>query len=51
MSETVTVTDYDEYRVSEGLELGLRGTRFVPYPATPGPRPRPENAEGPHDVR
>jgi hypothetical protein len=41
MSEPVTVTDYDECRVTEGLELGLQGRGFVPYPATPGPRPRP----------
>lgn len=41
MSEPVTVTDYDECRVTEGLELGLRGTGFAPYPAVPGPRPRP----------
>jgi hypothetical protein len=46
MSEPVVVTDYDECQVSEGLELGLRGTRFVPYPATPPPRPRPESTEG-----
>lgn len=46
MSQLVTVTDYDECRVTEGLELGLRGSGFVPYPATPPPRPRPENPEG-----
>jgi hypothetical protein len=45
MSEPVTVTDYDECRVSEGLELHLRGTRFVPYPAIPGPPPRPTGKE------
>ena len=41
----MTVTDYDECRVEEGPELALRGRRFVPYPATPGPRPRPESPE------
>jgi hypothetical protein len=45
MSEPVTVTDYDECRVTEGTELGLRGTRFTPYPAVPGPRPRPAKTE------
>lgn len=45
MSEPVTVTDYDECRVTEGLELGLRGTRFIPYPATPPPRLRPDAKE------
>jgi hypothetical protein len=42
VSEPVVVTDYDECRVSEGLELSLRGHGFVPYPATPPPPPRPE---------
>lgn len=46
MSEPVTVTDYDECRVSEGLELQLQGRGFSPYPATPPPRPRPESTEG-----
>lgn len=45
MSEPVVVTDYDECRVTEGLELGLRGRGLVPYPAVPGPRPRPGEAE------
>jgi hypothetical protein len=49
VSETVTVTDYDECRVSEGLELSLRGRGFVPYPAVPGPRgqraPREDDAD------
>ena len=49
MSEPVTVTDYDECRVTEGLELGLRGAGFVPHPAVPGPRPRPETPEGGQD--
>jgi hypothetical protein len=42
MSEPVTVTDYDECLVSEGLELQVQGRGLVPYPATPPPRPRPE---------
>lgn len=46
MSEPVTVTDYDECRVTEGVELGLHGTGFVPHPAVPPPRPRPESTEG-----
>lgn len=46
MSEPVVVTDYDECRVSEGLELQLQGRGFTPYPATPPPRPRPESTEG-----
>jgi hypothetical protein len=45
VSEPVVVTDYDECRVSEGLELSLRGRGFVPYPETPPPRPRPEHPE------
>jgi hypothetical protein len=44
--QPVTVTDYDECQVSEGLELGLAGRGFVPYPATPPPRPRPTGKEG-----
>ena len=47
MSETVTVTDYDECQVAEGLELHVQGRGFKPYPATPGPAPRP--AEGRED--
>lgn len=47
MSEPVVVTDYDECQVAEGLELGLRGTRFIPYPPARGPRPRP--AEPPEE--
>jgi hypothetical protein len=46
VSEPVPVTDYDECRVSEGLELQLQGRGFIPYPATPPPRPRPESPEG-----
>lgn len=45
MSETVTVTDYDECQVAEGPELQLQGRRFTPFPATPGPRPRPAAEE------
>jgi hypothetical protein len=41
MSEPVIVTDYDECRIGEGPELLLGGHGFVPYPATPGPPPRP----------
>lgn len=41
MSEPVTVTDTDECRAAEGLELTLQGSGFIPYPATPPPRPRP----------
>lgn len=37
MSEPVTVTDTDECRVSEGLELTLQGRGFIAYPATPPP--------------
>lgn len=43
MSETVTVTDYDECQVSEGLEVKTQGRGYVPFPATPGPRPRPDD--------
>jgi hypothetical protein len=46
VSEPVTVTDYDECQVSEGVELHLQGRGFVPHPATPGPRPRPDAEEG-----
>jgi hypothetical protein len=45
MSEPVTVTDYDECQVTEGLELGLQGRGLVPYPAVPGPPPRPVPSE------
>jgi hypothetical protein len=45
VSEPVIVTDYDECRVTEGRELHLQGTGFVPYPATPGPRPVPSEEE------
>jgi hypothetical protein len=46
MNEPVTVTDYDECRVTEGLELGLRGKRFTPFPETPPPgRPVIEEAD------
>jgi hypothetical protein len=45
VSEPVTVTDYDECRVTEGVELSLRGCGFVPYPAVPGPPPRPDEEE------
>jgi hypothetical protein len=45
MSDTVTVTDYDECRVTEGTELSLLGRGFVPYPAVPGPPPRPVPSE------
>jgi hypothetical protein len=38
----VLITDSDELRVAEGPELTLAGLRFVPYPATPPPCPRPE---------
>jgi hypothetical protein len=47
MSEPHVVTDYDECRVSEGLELGMQGRGFTPYPAVPGPPPRPESAGRP----
>lgn len=46
MSEPRVVTDYDEWRVTEGPELHLRGTGLSPYPATPPPRPRPADEEG-----
>lgn len=42
--EPVVITDTDEYHVSEGPELTLQGSGFVPYPATPPPAPRPEDA-------
>lgn len=45
MSDLHVVTDYDECRIGEGLELHVQGTGFVPYPATPGPRLRPEPTE------
>jgi hypothetical protein len=48
VSDLHTVTDYDECRIGEGLELHVQGTGFVPFPATPGPPPRPGTAkEGP----
>lgn len=46
MTDTWTVTDYDECQVGEGLELHLQGRRFVPYPAAPGPFPWPAAEEG-----
>jgi hypothetical protein len=44
VSKAVVVTDTDECRIAEGPELTLAGRGFVPYPATPPPRPRPEAA-------
>lgn len=41
MSEPVVITDADECRLDEGTELHLQGHGFVPFPATPPPRPRP----------
>lgn len=41
MTDVQIVTDYDECQLAEGLELHLQGRRFTPYPATPGPPPRP----------
>lgn len=43
MSETdpVVITDKDVCEVSEGREMSLRGRGYVPFPATPGPAPRP----------
>lgn len=46
MTDTWTVTDYDECQLAEGLEVHAQGRRFVPYPATPGPLPRPAAEEG-----
>jgi hypothetical protein len=44
VSEPHVVTDCDECLVGESLEIRVQGTGFVPYPATPGPRPRPPDA-------
>jgi hypothetical protein len=41
VSEPVIITDADELQLAEGPETTLRGTGLVPYPAVPGPAPRP----------
>lgn len=41
--DVVTVTDSEALLVAEGLEVTMHGRGYVPYPATPGPAPRPED--------